>query len=151
MYSESEPKNKCKGADQMVVYQHTNIIMGNMGDDNTLATEGLSDAEACADKCFQIDGCVGFAYWPSDSAYAGCYPKSSTAGGIIHGSAVGDIFGSGLTSGVLCDGSTAKEVMPNGGKIYYKGEHRHTIRPTKLLVNCFFNHDFIIGVVSQLH
>ena len=115
----------------MVVYQNTNIAQNNMADHNIWARESPLNAEACADICLEMNGCVGFSYWPSDSAYAGCYPKSSTAGGIAQGSAVGDVFGSGVTSGVLCDGSTVKEVMPNGGETYYKGEPRHRIRPTK--------------------
>ena len=106
----------------MVVYKNTNIAQNSMADHNVWARESPWNAEACADICFEMKGCVGFSYWPSDSAYAGCYPKSYTGGGITHGSAVGGSFGSGVTSGVLCDGSTAKEVMPNGGETYYKGE-----------------------------
>ena len=119
----------------MVVYQDTNIAQGHMGDHSLWSSESLWEAEACADKCFEMSGCVGFSYWPSDSAYAGCYPKSSTAGGFAHGSAVGGIFGSGVTSGVLCDGSTVKEVMPNGGETYTKGE---------------YNSEFSLGLDSEL-
>ena len=104
----------------MVIYKKTNIDKNHMGDNSLWKTESLWDEAACAEKCFEMEGCVGFALWPRDSPYVGCYPKSSTAGGIS--SAIGGHFGSGVTSGVLCDGSTSTDVMPDGGETYTKGK-----------------------------
>lgn len=116
---EPDPKNECEGSEQMVIYQNTKIAENHMGDESLWKSESLWDAEACAEKCFEMNGCVGFSFWPRDSPWVGCYPKSSTAGGISPG--VGGHHGSGVISGILCDGSTSKDVMPDGGEIYIKG------------------------------
>ena len=104
----------------MIIYRNTNIGSNDMGDESLWNRESLWDASACAEKCFEMSGCVGFSLWPRDSLYPGCIPKSSTKN-ISPG--IGDQFGSGVTSGVLCDGSTPRDVMPDAGEIYVKGGH----------------------------